>query len=220
MSYETEEQQIERLKEWWRENGTPLIVGAVLGLAGFGGWKYWNEQKAAYQASASDAYIKVTEILKTDKKEGLKASAESVKTNYPESSYAILSAFQLAKLAAEAGELESAVAELTWVVDTHPTNELTQVAKIRLARLLIEQDKASEALPLLKTEEGSGYEAIASLVKGDALVALDRKSEALAAYKVASGDMNIVSRNPTLQIKIDQLSASDETVSAQVEEVK
>lgn len=206
MSYETEEQQVERLKEWWSENGTPLVVGAVLGLLGFGGWKYWTEQQVVYQAAASDAYVKVTEILSSEKKDGLKESAEAVKKDFPDSSYAILSAFQLAKLAIENNDLDAAKSELQWVVDTHPTNELTPVAKIRLARVLMAQDNAKQALPLVSLEETSGYYALASLVKGDALVALERKSEALDAYKAAFADKTIVARNPTLQVKIDQLS--------------
>ena len=210
MSYETEEQQLETLKEWWKENGTPLIIGAVLGLAGFAGWKYWNQQQIAYQEGASDLYIKVTEILKTEKKEGLAESAQAVKSQFPKSSYAILSAFQLAKLAADAKELDKAAAELSWVIDNHPSNELTAIAKIRLARVLIEQEKASEAVALVTLEETSGYYALASLVKGDALMALERKSEALDAYKAASTDMSIVARNPSLQIKIDQLSDATE----------
>ncbi|WP_196141066.1 tetratricopeptide repeat protein [Aliikangiella sp. G2MR2-5] len=207
MSYETEEQQVERLKEWWKENGTPLIVGALLGLAGFGGWKYWNEQKLAYQQGASDAYLKVTEILKSEKKEGLAESAKSVKANYPESSYAILSAFQLAKLAVDESKLDEAAAELNWVIEKHPTSELAPVAKIRLARILIEQDKADSALPLVSMEEGTGYYSLASLVKGDALLALDKKADALEAYKAATNDASIVAQNPSLQIKIDQLTA-------------
>ena len=210
MSYDTEEQQLETLKEWWKENGTPLIIGAVLGLAGFAGWKYWNQQQIAYQEGASDLYIKVSDILKTEKKEGLAESAEAVKSQFPKSSYAILSAFQLAKLAVDANELDKAAAELSWVIDNHPSNELTAIAKIRLARVFIEQEKASEAVALVSLEETSGYYALASLVKGDALMALERKSEALEAYKAASEDMSIVARNPSLQIKIDQLSDANE----------
>lgn len=212
MSYETEEQQVERLKEWWNDNGTPLIVGAVLGLAGFGGWKYWNQQQIAYQEGASDLYNKVVEIVKTEEKVGLLESANAVKDKYPESSYAILSAFNLAKLAVDGGELDKAAAELTWVIDNHADNELTYMAKIRLARVLIEQDKANEALALVNFEAESGYYALASLVKGDALMALERKNEALDAYKTASADLNVAARHPSLSYKIDELSAIDSSV--------
>lgn len=212
MSYETEEQQVERLKEWWNENGTPLVVGAILGLAGFGGWKYWNAQQIAYQEGASDLYLKVTEVVASDNTEGLVEAAQAVKTQFPESSYAILSAFHLAKAAVEKGEFDKAESELKWVVETHADNELAPVAKIRLARVLLQQGKASDALPLVKVDEESGYYALANLVKGDALLAMDKRDEALAAYEIASGDLEVVARHPSLQIKIDSLSKKSQVV--------
>lgn len=214
MSYETEEQQLEALKEWWKENGTPLIIGAILGLAGFAGWKYWSEQQVVYQASASDLYTQVIEITKSDDKKDLVKSAQAIKNEYPKSSYSILSAFQLAKLAVEANEFDKAIVELTWVVDNHPSNELTEIAKIRLARLFIHQQQAEQALGLLSAEETSGYYALANLVKGDALMLLERKDEALQAYKIASNDLAIGARHPSLKLKINQLSAVTPVIPA------
>lgn len=213
MSYETEEQQVEALKEWWKENGTPLVVGAILGLAGFAGWKYWNQQQVSYQENASDLYNQVSETLKTEDKKGLAESAMAVKKDYPESSYAILSSFHLAKLAVDENDLDKAAVELNWIIDNHQGNEMVSMAKIRLARILIEQDKASDALPLVKMDEDSGYYALASLVKGNALIALDKPEEALIAYKVASADLEIAARHPSLQLKIDELTASNSLIS-------
>lgn len=220
MSYETEEQQVEALKEWWKENGTPLIIGAVLGLAGFAGWKYWSNQQIAYQAGASDLYNKVTEILNKEDKTGLVASAEAVKNQYPDSSYAILAAFHLAKEAVDNNELDKAAAELNWVIDNHASNEMVSVAKIRLARVLIQQDNATAALPLVELDEKSGYYALASLVKGDALLALDKKDEALTAYQAANSDLTIAARHPSLQLKIDELSTANTNTGALPEAVK
>ena len=32
--YETEEQQVEAIKRFWKENGLSLVIGALLGLGG------------------------------------------------------------------------------------------------------------------------------------------------------------------------------------------
>ncbi len=218
MSYDTEEQQVERLKEWWSENGTPIVVGAVLSIAGFSGWKFWNEQQVAYQKSASDAYIKVTDILNTEEKAGLKESAQAVKSEYPDSSYAILATLHLAKLAVDANDLDNAAAELTWIIDNHSSSELVGIAQIRLARIFVSQDKAADALALVNVDEASGYYALANLIKGDALVMMNKPTEALSAYKIASADVNFVARNPSLQIKIDQLTQEQPQTPVAVEE--
>ncbi len=211
MSYLTEEQQIEQLKEWWKDNGTPLIVGAVLGLSGFFGWKFWNEKQIATQEAASELYMTVTDQVGKEDSTQLAENAAKVKAGFPDSSYAILSAFHLAKLAVEANELDNAVVEFTWVIDKHPGNELVQIAKIRLARILVAQQKAEQALPLLTMANDSGYFEIASLVKGDAFMALDRKTEALEAYKSADAAGKVTANHSTLKIKIEQLTASELT---------
>lgn len=212
MSYQTEEQQIEQLKDWWKDNGTPLIVGAVLGLSGFFGWKYWNEQQIAVQEEASDMYQLVSAQIDEEDTAILVENAQALKAQFPDSSYAILSAFHLAKIAVENKKLDDAVTELTWVIDRHQGNELVHIAKIRLARLLVAQQKAEQALPLLSFANDSGYFEIASLVKGDALMALDRRTEALEAYKTADSAGKITANHASLKLTIEQLTASELTL--------
>ena len=51
---DTEDQQLEELKKWWKENGSSIITGVVLGLAilfGARAWFAWQE-RTAQQASA------------------------------------------------------------------------------------------------------------------------------------------------------------------------
>ena len=217
MSYQTEEQQVEQLKEWWKENGTPLIVGAALGLSGFFGWKYWDEKQEVTFASASDLYMTVSEQVGKEDPAKLIENANEVKSQYPDSSYAILSAFHLAKQAVVANKLDDAVTELEWVVNKHKSNELSQIAKIRLARIYIAQQKAEQALSLLTFDKESGYFEMASLIKGDALMALDRKTEALEAYKAADASGKVTANHSTLKLMIEELTASELTFTGSME---
>jgi len=211
VSYQTEEQQVEQLKEWWKENGTPLIVGAVLGLSGFFGWKYWDEKQEVTFASASDLYMSVSDEVGKEDSAKLIENANAVKAQYPDSSYAILSAFHLAKQAVVDNKLDDAVTELNWVVTKHKDNELAQIAKIRLARIYIAQQKAEDALALLNFDKESGYYEMGSLIKGDALMALDRKTEALEAYKAADASGKVTANHSTLKLMIEELTASELT---------
>ena len=47
----TEEEQVERLKQWWKENGRSIIAGVVIGLGVFGSWQGWR----AYQIQQAEA---------------------------------------------------------------------------------------------------------------------------------------------------------------------
>ena len=208
MSNQTEQQQIEQLKDWWKDNGTPLIVGAALGLSGFFGWKFYTEKQIAYQEAASDLYISVAEELEKDDKSQLVENANAVKNNFSDTSYAILSAFHLAKIAIDKADLNAASAELNWVLENHKNNELAPIAKIRLARILIAQQKAEQAISLLDFDADSGYSEVANLIKGDALLSLGKKAEALEAYKSADNAGKSTVNHPTLKLMIEDLTAS------------
>ncbi len=43
--YNSEEQQVEAIKRFWKENGTAIIAGVVLGLGGLYGWRYFQDQQ-------------------------------------------------------------------------------------------------------------------------------------------------------------------------------
>ncbi len=209
MSYQTEEQQIEQLKDWWKENGTSLLVGAALGLSGFFGWKFWNEKQVIEQESASNLYVSMTEYIGKEDASKLIENANLVKAKHPDSSYAILASFHLVKVAVEEKKYDEAAAELKWIIDNHKGNELTDIAKIRLARILIAQQKAEQALALLTFSDDSGYFELANLVKGDAFSALNKKQEALEAYQLAANVGKTTANHSTLNIKIDELKLSE-----------
>ncbi len=213
MSNLTEEQQLEQLKDWWNDNGTPLIIGAVLGLSGFFGYKYWTEKQIAYQESASNLYVQVTEQLEEKDNSKLAEAAQQVKSEYPDSTYAILSAFHLAKIAVEEKDLNKATEQFNWVLSNHAGNELANIAKIRLARILITQEQAQKALELLNFDKESGYFEVASMVKGDALLALGKKPEALEAYQAADNLGKVTASHPTLKLLIEELAAVDSSIS-------
>jgi len=205
VSNQTEEQQIEQLKEWWNDNGTPLIVGAVLGLSGFFGWKYWTEEQIMTQNRASDSFLVVTDALDKENVDDIANVSQSVKSDFPDSNYAVLSAFQLAKQAVKNNQLDLAITELEWVLTNHSGSDLAPIAKIRIARVLIAQDKAEKALSYLVFSKDSGYAEMANLIKGDAFLSLGKETEALEAYQSASNAGKLTANHPTLKMKIASL---------------
>ncbi|AGH45899.1 TPR-like domain-containing protein [Paraglaciecola psychrophila 170] len=56
--YETEEQQVEAIKRFWKENGLSLVIGALLGLGGLLGWRYYNDSQIEAKEQASFAFRK------------------------------------------------------------------------------------------------------------------------------------------------------------------
>ena len=52
----TEEEQVEALKSWWKENGKSLIMGVVIAVAAVFGWRGWNQYQDDFAANASAMY--------------------------------------------------------------------------------------------------------------------------------------------------------------------
>ena len=56
MEFETEEQQIEAIKKWFKEYGPTIIIGLVIGLGGVFGFREYQDYSETQMQTASDAY--------------------------------------------------------------------------------------------------------------------------------------------------------------------
>ena len=54
--YRTEEEQVEALGRWWKENGRSMVVAVVVALGGVFGWQAWQANELRQQEQASDLY--------------------------------------------------------------------------------------------------------------------------------------------------------------------
>ena len=59
----TEEQQIEAFKKWWKENGSSIITGLLLGLAILFGARSWFAYQERSAENASDIYTSLMAAL-------------------------------------------------------------------------------------------------------------------------------------------------------------
>ena len=55
----SEKEQVEKLRNWWKENGPFVIGGLVLGVLALSGWNYWQSWKITRAEEAKVAYDKL-----------------------------------------------------------------------------------------------------------------------------------------------------------------
>ena len=209
--YNNDEQQAEAIKEWWKENGKAILVGATLGLVGMFGWRYFNEYRQGQMEQGAIAYEAIIKQLDADHEKAFAPVAAFVKEHSGDS-YGDLAALQLAAAAVKAGKLDLAVEQLQQVADKGNSDAVKPVAAIRLARVLIEQGKFEEAGKRLDGLKQESYLAIVAEVRGDLFSKQGDKSKALAAYQqaaTASGDKV----GPELQMKLDELAVPKSVVT-------
>jgi predicted negative regulator of RcsB-dependent stress response len=184
-SYDFEEQErIAELKAWWEDNRWYVlgaVVAAVLAFAGYHGWKQWSVRQAE---DAAALYQPVADASKANDAKKLTASADALIAKHPRSFYASEAALVAAKAAFDAGNMDEARKRLEWVVE-HGPDEHRGVARVRLAAVLLDQKKYSEALQALDANKDEGFVALAADLRGDVMLAQGRLDEARAAYKLA-----------------------------------
>ncbi len=145
--YTTEEQQVEVIKNWWKENGTSVIAGTVIGLVGLFGWRYYNEHQQTTQEAASQAYNEMSAQLAKGDAAGFE-QAQSFISAHKGDSYAELAALQLAAAAVKADKLDLAAEQLTQVA-TSGDESIRPIAALRLARVLNDQARPTKRWPSL-----------------------------------------------------------------------
>lgn len=201
--YTTEEQQVEVIKSWWKENGTSVLAGTVIGLVGLFGWRYYNEHQLTSQETASAAYNEMTTQLAKGDAAALE-QAKSFISAHKGDSYAELAALQLAAAAVKANQLDLAAQQLTEVA-TNGDEAIRPIAALRLARVLNDQGKADEALAQLGKINNEAFKAQVAEARGDVLLKQGKPEEARDAYQAAA-DAGGLQSSSELKLKMDDLA--------------
>jgi predicted negative regulator of RcsB-dependent stress response len=184
--YETEEQQIEALKKWWKENGTSLILGLFVGVSGLFGWRYYSEQNNIHAVQASDLYMQVMQSAALNTIDDRTVDMNNLLlVEYNNTPYAALSSLALAKVEYEKGNFETATIQLELALKHATDDAIKQIANLRLARVNIDQGKYIEASANLNLAHDAAYDAQYEELKGDLYVAQGDLVQARLAYDKA-----------------------------------
>lgn len=182
--YLTEEEQVERIKEWWRENGRSIIVGVVIGLGIFGGWQGWKgyeRQQAELGSAAYDNFL--AQAQRGDLDVTMKAEA-SLESDFGDSAYADFAGFEAASELVAAERLDEAAFRLKRIHEHGANTAIRNLAAMRLARVLMAQSKLDEAEALLNTTSNA-FAGEAARLRGDVARLRGDAEAARAAYRQA-----------------------------------
>lgn len=195
-TYQTEEEQVEAIKNWWKENGKSVIGGAVLGLALVGGFKGWTEYNRIQAEGASASYEGFTQLARSGDAQAALARGEQLIAEHDSSTYAMFTALEMAKLEYQAGNPDKARGKLEWVIRNAGEEAIKQLAQLRLARLLMDGGELEEAEKLAQTVTGGNFAPAFDVVRGDIAFSRGDMEAARAAYEqaLAQGinDQNLV----------------------------
>jgi predicted negative regulator of RcsB-dependent stress response len=208
IGYETEEQQVQAIKQFWKDNGVAIIAGAVIGLGLLWGWRAYNDSQIKGKEEASAAYNASLDTLVNDENND-KLSAFI--TDQKDSGYAPLAAMVLANDAVQKEDYETAKTSLQSVIQGD--KDIADIARLRLANIHIQLGEADQALSVLNSVVAKAFTNQVEELKGDALLAKGDFDGAKNAYTLA---MALSPNNSALKMKRNNIAFA-KTVGGDVE---
>jgi len=207
--YSTEEQQVEAIKKFWQENGTQIIVGAALGLAGFWGWNFYVDKKIEAQEAASTGFEKFTEVAgATDvNSESVESELKAFVEKHGDSGYAIFVKLIAAKQSVADEKFEVALEHLTSASAQVTDSSLKGLVESRIARVQMELKQYDAAIATLNGISNEGFKSRVAELKGDVYLAKGEIDKARLEYQTAADNGGLQGNN-LLQMKLDDLTQS------------
>ena len=209
-----EQEQLEAFKRWWKDNrnqllGMLLIVAVVVG--GWRGWQYYQHQQAEQAANLYQQFI--AQLASNDAKR-INDAAAAVTDKFASTAYAARAALLAAQvneqgtgLGKENGkDMPRAKTQLQWVIDHAAEATLQDVARLRLAAILLDEKNYADALKQLEAKHPASFDGLYADLRGDVLSAQGKTEEALSFYKLAYEKIDAQSMYRNLiQMKLDAL---------------
>jgi predicted negative regulator of RcsB-dependent stress response len=206
VDYETEEQQVEALKEWWAENGRAVMLGIVLGIAIIGAWMWWQSHQENKAIAASDNFYQSIEALQAGDFAKVSELAGAAQDDHDGSLYAAYTSMAAAHAAIEEGDLEAASTHLQWAVDNATLDDVSTIASVRLARVKAALGDATGGLSVLPGSYNDAFKALVEEARGDLHVVAGDPQAARAAYQIALDAEGVPDIN-ALRMKFNELAA-------------
>lgn len=208
MAYDLEEQEkLDALKDWWDKNGVKIMVLAFLFALAILGWRgyQWYEQ---HQATKAMGYFEALEVASAQPSEEstarILAASEALKKDHAKSGYTSRGLLVAAEALQKQGDLDGAKAQLQWLAQHSAETALVDMARLRLAGILLEQTDYVAALEQLKNPSAA-YVGLFADRRGDIHYAQGQLEQARSEWTKALAALNEVAYNQIVQLKLDAL---------------
>ncbi len=184
--YNTEDQQIEAVKKWLKENFSSMVFGLSLGVLALVGWNYYTGHRNNHAIKASNLYMTAAQLIAINGvNEEVIDISNQLNNDYEDTPYAVITSLLMASKEYEKGDVSDAIEQLKWAEKHATTDEIKQIATLRLSRVLIGEKKYDKAMAYLNKKHAASFDASYEELKGDVYVAKGQLAEARRAYDKA-----------------------------------
>jgi predicted negative regulator of RcsB-dependent stress response len=201
-----DQEDLDKLKAWWKNYGNSAIFGVLMGAAILVGVRYWTHYTEQRLQTASAQYERMMQDFHSKKLDAARQLGVSLLNNSSSTPYAGMAGLILARMDFEAGDATAGRKHLQWVVDNAKDAATKHAARLRLARIILDSGDKQAALALVEVKDQTGFEAEYAELKGDIYLAQGQREQARAAYREALKHLPEGSPyTPVLNMKLDDL---------------
>lgn len=207
MAYDLEEQeQIEAVKAWWKEYGNLVMTVAIAALLTIAGVQWWAYYKTGQSEKAAVLYMQLEQADRAGDAKKVRDIANQMIDSYKSTPYAAMAGLAAAKASFNTGDLDDARKKLEWVSENAKDDEAREIARLRLAGVLLDEKKYDEALKVLSAKTSESYVPLFADARGDVFTAQGKAADARAAYQLALDKLEPGSGYRRLvEVKLDAL---------------
>ena len=204
-----EQEQIDALKAWWNDNANFVIGALLVFVVVVGGWRGWQYYQNKQASEAATLYAGFTNQLESNDPKRVNDAAAMVMDKYASTIYASHAALLAAQINEQIKDIPRTKTQLQWVIDHAKEATLKDVARLRLAAVLLDEKNYDGAMNLLEAKHPASFDGLYADLRGDVLGAQGKVAEAMSAYKLAyeKADAKSLYRN-FIQMKMDDLGAA------------
>lgn len=205
--YLTEQEQIELLKNWIKQYSLVILAAVVIAFVSISGWRYWQHRQNKILVHASAIFDEMLTMRAQHNQAAATVHAKKLFSHYSKTTYGQMAALMLARYAAVKKNFPEAETYLNWVIHKSDLPSIRQIARIRLARIYIAENKPELAIKALDKIEEKSFIGLSDEIKGDAYLAMNNAKMARLAYQQALTELpNAEVIRPLLQMKFDNLA--------------
>jgi len=204
-----EQEQLEALKAWWKDNRNQILGTLLIVVVAMGGWRGWQYYQHKQSYGAAILYQQFIEQLSSNDAKRINDAAAAVTDKFGSTAYAARAELLAARVNEQVNDPARAKAQLQWVIDNAREDTLKDVARLRLAALMLDEKNYTEALALLDAKHPGSFDGLYADLKGDVLSAQGKIDEARSSYMLAYAkiDAQSIYRN-LIQMKLDALGSA------------
>jgi predicted negative regulator of RcsB-dependent stress response len=205
--YETDDEKVEAIKKWWKENGLSVVAGLAIGLIAVFGWRFWVDHRESVAQQASTAFEQLMMTAEGEDSAAAQAQAQAIRDGFSSTAYVSLADLMEARVKLKAGDPAGAIAALERVMTEAPDPALSRIAALRLARVLLDQKDLDRAGSIAaKYAQDGSFGGDFAAIQGDIAASQGRYAEARQAYEraITAG----AGLSQLIQLKLDNLPAA------------